>query len=165
MKRIAFLAPVLAAPLFMGCSHTGALRDQAAADFRCPQREIVIEGHGKERTASGCGQRNTYRWTGRTWVSAGAAQPQATGAPPVQPLQYQPVQPYQQPQPVQPAQPQPAQPVQPQPATGGVQPVPITPGGWQTPPAQPQGGVQPAQPGVVYVAPSGQPPQPQPARK
>lgn len=105
MRTLLALATISVAGLLAGCGHLGALRETAAEDFHCPEHQIEIFGHGRERTAEGCGQSGGYRWTGRSWVrdGAGTRPGSANGPPPVNPAQPAPKGP--QPVKVQPAQP------------------------------------------------------------
>jgi len=131
------VAFVSAASLFAsGCGHTGALREAASEDFNCPERDLHIRGGGRTKDVEGCGQRATYRWTGRTWAresGASMSAPATVGGPP----------------PVTPARPAGPQPIRSQPTPSAPPSTPSTPSTTQgpqapLPPSQPPPAAPPA---------------------
>ena len=113
VRLVLTLATITVAGVLTGCGHLGALREEASADFNCPEHQIHIMGHGRERTAEGCGQSGGYRWTGRSWVRDGVGtlpgSAVTNGPPPVNAAQPAP----KGPQPVKVQPPQPAAPTGP----------------------------------------------------
>ena len=68
MQRSALLLGLFFVVSTFGCTHTGALREQASQDFNCPVSEVRIASGGSSRHVDVCGKQVVYHWTGQGWV-------------------------------------------------------------------------------------------------
>jgi hypothetical protein len=69
--------------LSLGCGHTGALKEAAAADLNCSQSRVHIHGSGKTRDVEACGQQATYLYEDGDWRMVARGGAPAGGPPPV----------------------------------------------------------------------------------
>ena len=69
--------------LSLGCGHTGALKEAAAADLNCSQSRVHIHGSGKTRDVEACGQQATYQYEDGDWRMVARGGAPAGGPPPV----------------------------------------------------------------------------------
>ena len=79
--------------LSLGCGHTGALKEAAAADLNCSQSRVHVLNSGKTREVEACGQRATYQYEDGDWrmvarggAPAGGPPPVVRSSPPQQPV-------------------------------------------------------------------------------
>ena len=78
--------------LSLGCGHTGALKEAAAADLKCSQSRVHVHGSGRTRDVEACGQQATYQYEDGDWrmVARGGAPggppPVMRSSPPQQPV-------------------------------------------------------------------------------